>query len=96
MKKKIPCDYHKAQGEFDENCVHCVGFTKEQKLSILEQLIDDGEVDAMDTIEQLIKEKEKLVEALKDLIFYTSNDGVPWTLLSDRIKKAQQALKEYE
>jgi hypothetical protein len=25
MKRKIPCDYHEAQDEFDNNCIHCVG-----------------------------------------------------------------------
>lgn len=42
----------------------------------------------------LIKSAPDLLEALDNLIFYVSNDGIPYSQIKDAILKGRQAIKK--
>ena len=68
-----------------------MNLTKEEKLNILEQMIDDGEVDPMETIRSLSASNDKLLEACKVLLACSDNN------LCIHCKDAiQQAIREVE
>ena len=60
MNKEFCLQYQIARKAMNEE------LETEKKLAILEQEIDDGNIDYMDTIRNLVKENEKLTKALKE------------------------------
>lgn len=49
-------------------------------------------VDTIETIVKCVNNHDALVEALENLIFYTSNDGVDWELIKQAIIQGRKAL----
>ena len=68
-------------------------FTQADKLSILEQMIDDGEVDYMDTIRALSRSNAMLLKACKRAIYCEKHNG---TLSLPCLNELNQAIFETE
>jgi hypothetical protein len=73
---------------------------RERGGDIVDLTVDNGAIigciykSYADDVVRACNNHDALAEALEDLVFHVSNDGIPWDVLKDKIAESRAAIRQ--